>query len=62
VLPARTAVRIYALENVVEALMYLRKLTFAFDEYAEQYRDRGITHEPIRSDVWAYLTAAGEAA
>jgi len=46
VLPARTAVRIYALENVVEALMYLRKLTFAFDEYAEQYRDRGIIHAP----------------
>jgi hypothetical protein len=37
---ACTAVRIYAPENVVESLMNLRKLTFDFDEHAEQNRDR----------------------
>lgn len=36
---ACTAVRIYAPESVVEPLMNLRKLTFAFDEYAERHRD-----------------------
>ena len=37
---ACTAVRIYAPENVVKQLMNLRELTFAFDEYATQCRDR----------------------
>jgi hypothetical protein len=37
---ACTAVRIYAPEYVVELLMDLRKLTFEFDEFAEEHRDR----------------------
>lgn len=37
---ACTAVRLYAPEYVVEPLMHLRKLTFKFDEFAEEHRDR----------------------
>jgi hypothetical protein len=37
---ACTAVRIYAPEDVVEPLMKLKDLTFDFDKYAEQHRDR----------------------
>lgn len=37
---ACTAVRIYAPDNVVKPLMNLRELTFAFDEFAEDHRDR----------------------
>jgi hypothetical protein len=37
---ACTAVRLYAPEYVVEPLMNLRKLTFTFDEFAEEHRDR----------------------
>jgi hypothetical protein len=47
---ACTAVRIYAPENVVKPLMNLRKLTFAFDEYAEQYRDRKRWTEPLGAE------------
>jgi hypothetical protein len=49
---ACTAVRIYAPENVVERLMHLRKLTFAFDEYAEQHRDhkRWTEHQEAEYD------------
>jgi hypothetical protein len=45
------AVRIYAPENVVEPLMNLRELTFAFDEYAEQHRDRKRLDEARGSQV-----------
>jgi hypothetical protein len=37
---ACTAVRIYAPECVVELLMNLRALTFEFDEFSEEHRDR----------------------
>jgi hypothetical protein len=43
---ACTAVRIYAPEYVVEPLMNLRKLTFEFDEFAEEHRDRKHWTEP----------------
>ena len=47
---ACTAVRIYAPENVVGPLMNLRKLTFAFDEYAEQHRDRKRWTDPEEAE------------
>lgn len=46
---ACTAVRIYAPENVVAPLMKLKELTFAFDTYAEQHRDRDGWTKPMEA-------------
>jgi hypothetical protein len=58
---ACTAVRIYAPESVVEQLLILMRLTFEFDKFAEQNRDRKRWTESQETE-YEQLRANAEAA